>query len=241
MNESAVTQEVFELVLARPAVGVGGEIEGLVHLWWRAPEQGQRLVQVYVDERLVDVSVDVTQREMWLAVDRGRGHRIELVAVEAERTDLLWREHRWAQGSWEGGFAGGIGVALLRDERLPVDARVVVKVDGVERVNRAMWSSADDRGGHGVVFGLGDFGHDAVSGPGLGEGELGAGALGIDGVAWRWWDGDASAGEHEVEVWVEDGRGRRVSERVGPWTQEVDRMVEGARSVEVTGDVLRWA
>lgn len=208
---SGPTQEVFELVLARPTATEGGEDAGAVHVWWSAPEQGERVVQVYLDGRLVEVSQDPSVRELWLICDRRRAHRVELVAVDVNDPDGVWKEHPEALRSWEPAVRGEASLAVMRDEGLPVDTHLKVLVDG-EVVDRgAMWPASEHRGGFGGIFGVGEFGYDAATGLGLGFGELGIGPLGSDGTAWRWRRGGLPGGAHEVELGAEDTAGRVVA------------------------------
>jgi len=203
------TQSVFEAVLARTVAGQ----PGLVHLWWRAPEQGERLVQVYVDGELMEVSTYPAQRELWLMVEPSCAHRIELLAVPTDEPGELWREQgeKLGQGGTTPGAKFPGGVALLRDERWPVDTVARVMVDGAEVEEGPVWPTGENRSGFGALFGWGEFGWDAATGPGLGVGELGLGLLGVDGTAWRWRRADLAAGSHSVAVALLDGGGRAVA------------------------------
>ncbi|HEX7008492.1 MAG TPA: hypothetical protein VF184_00830, partial [Phycisphaeraceae bacterium] len=131
----AATQEVFELVLAREVAHAGGACGALVHLAWRSGQQADRLVQVYVDGELYDVTSDPAQRQMWLILDRSREHRIELLAVEEE----VWAARPELLGSWRPAVRDAVEVAVLRDESLLVGTRVSVRLDGVEVDEGPMW------------------------------------------------------------------------------------------------------
>lgn len=192
----AATQDGFEVTLARPAVHGAGEEAALVHLWWRRSNDGQ-LVQVYVDDELADVTVEPGQREMWLLLDRSRAHRIELLAVHPEE---VWVARPELLRQWSPRVRDVAKVAVLRDEALAVDARVRVAVDGQVVDEAPMWPSDVHRSGFGGLFGEGGFGVDAATGPGLGAGELGMGALGADGSAWRWRGVGLAEGAHTVSV-----------------------------------------
>lgn len=236
-----ITQDVFELVLARPVAARDGEHPALVHLWWSAPEQGGRLVQVYVDGELVEMSQDPSQRELWLMCDRGRDHRIELLAVPVSDTEDIWRDRSELLQGWDPVVKSGLSLAVLRDEALPIDACVSVDVDG-ELIDRgAMWPAWEHRGGMGALFGLGAFGFDAVTGPGLGVGELGMGPLGTDGTAWRWARHDLDIGQHVVGVSVRDRTGRQL---VAPELIDgvvVESLPAAASSFSIDPDfTLRW-
>lgn len=199
--------EVFEQVLLRSAT-----LPGVLHLTWIASQQGQRLVQVYVNGALYDVSMNAGQREMWLHTDGLRDVGVELRMVEA---DEAWMDQ-------SGRPVGEL--AMLRDEGLPIDARGVVSVDGADAVEGRLWDAMDFRSGFGGLFGEGEFGHDAASAPGMGMGEFGVGAMGMDGVAWRWASQALAAGEHVLALRVTDMTGRTIAQ------------VGGARMVEIEGN-----
>lgn len=236
---SAATQDVFELVLARPVVTAAGDHGALVHLWWRTTEAlGERLVQVYVDGELADVTAEPTQREMWLLIDRAQGRRIELLAVDPAEA---WRAQPESLVSWQPSVRSAAALALVRDEALPVDARVGVSVDGVLVDEAVLWAGQDHRGGFGALFGEGGFGIDAATGPGLGNGELGMGALGADGSAWRWRRDDLAIGTHALTVTAHDAGGQ---EAAPPHVLEdvaVDRLPEPTTTPTIDPDfTLRW-
>jgi len=186
MNHTTITQEVFELVLARPVRVDGGDHPSLTELWWRAPEQGHRLVQVYVDERLIAVSADTAQRRLWVHIDRGQSgaRRVELLAVPCGEPDTS-REHPRLLRGWPAVTRAGATLAVERDESLPLDTQVRFAIDGESLATQALWPPHAHRGGFGAVFGEGGFGHDAATGPGLGIGELGVGPLGTGGATSR--------------------------------------------------------
>ncbi len=238
---SGITQDVFELVLAAGVRVGGGEHESLIHVWWRAPDQGERLVQVYVDGRLVEVTGDVDQREVWLVGDRGRAHRVDLLAVPVGGVEAIHAEHAGVLGDWEPGLVRDVCVGLIRDERLAVDTRLRVSVDGEGEDAGAMWGPLDHRGGFGALFGEGGFGIDAATGPGLGVGELGMGPLGVDGEAWRWRRGDLEAGDYEVVVGAVDREGQRAGVDAGPIAVSVEALPRAGAGLSMDADfTLRW-
>ncbi|MCC7145156.1 MAG: hypothetical protein IT443_01785 [Phycisphaeraceae bacterium] len=237
---SGITQDVFELVLARPVREGAGEHMGMAHLWWRAPQQGNRLVQVYVDGRLYDVSSDPQERQMWLTCPRQEAHRIELLAVPADRADLWGREHPRELRGWSPAWVTEARLDLIRDERLPVDSRMVVRVDGRESDEGLLWAGDENRGGFGLLFGLGAFGHDAAGGLGLGLGELGMGPLGVDGQAWHWRRTDLAGGGHALEVVAQDAGGYAASRTLAS-EEVIDTWLGGAQEVWMKEDfTLAW-
>jgi hypothetical protein len=211
------TDSIFDLVLARPVITPGGE--GVVHLWWRAPDQGDRLVQVYIDGELAEVSADPADRELWLICDPSRGHRIQLLAVDTGDDEAIWTPHPDRLNDWDPPFTTRLAAGLIRDERLPVDTTIGVRLDGREVARAPLWPGDVHRGGFGALFGLGEFGHDALTGPGLGSprSELGFGPLGADGSAWRWQSQDlppgslATPGEPALPLAAADSAGRPVA------------------------------
>ncbi len=184
MSES---QEDIAAVLARPLVTEAGDDPSLVHVWWGC----RTWASVYVDGEWVEEGWG----EAWIFVKRGLGCEVEVRV-----------------GS-QAGFAKP-QAAVVRDEALAVDAHVMVSVDGAAVDEGAMWPGDESRGGFGALFGVGSFGLDDAAGPGLGEGELGAGPLGSDGTALRWRRADLPAGEHTIALRVTDARGLDIAEPV---------------------------
>jgi len=237
---SAPTQTIFEHVLARPVDRPGGVDPKLVHVSWSAPQQGNRLAQVYVNDRLHEVSPWPEARELWLLLDRRRSHRIELLAIDANDERGVWRSRADQLAGWSPAVTDVASLAVLRDQKLPVDARFAVTVDGALSDRGAVWPGDVPRSGFGAVFGEGGFGIDAAAGPGLGLGELGYGPLGSDGSAWRWRRADLNEGTHDLTVAAIDGEGQAAS---SPLTQSItiQRLPQPAADLRVDNDfTLRW-
>ena len=235
------TQDVFELMLARPVVTAGGDHRSLVHLWWKAPLQGDRLVQVYVNGLLTEASQDPDQRDMWLILDRSRPQRIELIAVDVSDPDQVWRAHPERLASWSPKVSSVVSLTALRDERLPVDTELSVEVDGSAVDQGALWPADAHRGGFGSLFGLGDFGGDAITGPGLGQGELGMGPLGTDATAWAWRRDDLDIGSHELALSPQDAAGRPVANPPSLEAITIERLPPAATTLTIDPDfTLRW-
>jgi len=247
------TQEVFDLTLARPAadadaqrgtIRVSAGLGGLVHLWWLAPRQGARLVQVYVDGQLNTVTSDPAQRELWLVCDPSQPHQIELLAVPADDAEGIWRSQPERLRGCQPPVRRCASLTLLRDERLPPDTIIVVSVDGKEVERAALWPASAHRGGFGALWGLGEFGRDALTGPGLGSpgSQLGMGALGADGTAWRWVSGALPVGTHSVSVRALDANGQGVAELTPATSVPSDALSAEARKVTVSPDFrLSWS
>lgn len=205
---TSATQDVFELVLARSVVTSTGEHGGLVHLWWRAPLQGNRLVQIYVDEVLYDVTLDVAVRDMYMVLDRSHQHRIELLAVPVDDPDAVWRPQPDLLRGWNPGINSAARIELVRAEDLPVDTDLAVLVDGKDMACGPMWPGYEARAGSWSAEGAT---YNEPFGLGLGIGDLGAGPLGYDGTSWRWWRSDLNTGSHDVRFTAEEQAGCPVS------------------------------
>jgi len=236
-----VSQSVFEVVLIRSVSQASGEHRSLMHLWWSAPGQGDRLVQVYIDGFLVEVTQDTIQRELWLIYDRHTGHRIELLAVPANDPDMIWRNYEEELQSWSPPVNGGLRVGVIRDEGLPIDTRLAVNLDNVNIDEGAMWPSSEHRGGFGALFGLGEFGRDAATGLGLGREELGMGLLGVDGTAWRWRREDAAVGNHTLVIEAIGQAGQELADSLTVSGIEIDGLPSSASTLSIDQDfTLRW-
>ena len=237
---TTATQDIFERVIARPVSTATGEHASLVHLAWSAPQQGQRLVQVYVDGQIVEVTADPMQREMWLLLDRSQARRIELLAVPPDEIHTP-RPHLLS--NWDPAVTSQATLHIVRDESLPVDTRLEVSIDN-EPVDRGpMWPADEHRGGFGGLFGLGEFGRDALTGPGLGMGELGMGPLGSEGTAWRWSRGDLSPSPvgHDLAVTATDHTGRAVAVPVTVDDIRIDALPDAAATFTIDPNfTLNW-
>lgn len=188
------TQDIFELVLARPVVTYGGEHSRLVHLWWRAPGQGDRVVQVYVQDQLYDVTSDTTVREMVLLLDRARPQRIELLAVPADDPGAIWRPQPGLLGSWQPAVSDRAEVAILRDADPKSETQILVTINGADDAHGPLWPTTE-----------------STTGPGVGLGELGLGPLGDDGDAWRWRRNNLTPGVHNLRFDAVDPTGQSVA------------------------------
>lgn len=198
------TQQVFDLVLARPVDSPDLQHGRLIHLMWRAPEQGQRLVQFYLNGQLSGSSRSITQREAWLVVDHDQHIQVELIAVSPASATI---DLASVLAGIEPATQPTASLTVLRDLSLPVDTTLGVAVDGGVAERVSLFSPADARGGFGAVFGEGGFGYDTSTGPGLGLGELGYGPLGSDGDALRWRDATLATGLRTIDLSLNDQAG----------------------------------
>lgn len=235
------TQDVFELTLGRAVLTDTGEHDALVHVWWRIVATEDRMVQVYVNDELVDVTDDPAQRDAWLIVDRARTNRIELLAVSMTNGGAVGEARADMLGGWSPRVVDRAEVALLRDEALPVDTRIAVSVDGAVVADRPLWPGDVPRSGFGGLFGVGGFGRDAASAPGLGRGELGHGPLGIDATAWRWSQAHLPPGPHTLALTAQHRDGQAISPPLNPPPLVADALPEPAYDLAIDTDfTLTW-
>ena len=231
------TQDIFEWVWVEPAEP---DAPQLVRVQWRTTGQDDRLVQVYVDGRPYAVNPFAVVDEMYLELDRSVDHWIELLAVDAGDACRDLSNRLSALGVRPVNQAS---LALVRDERLDASARVTVTVDGQVRHVGPMWGGADSRAGFGGLFGVGEFGRDAATGPGVGIDVFGAGAFGAGGTSWHW-RGAAPAGVSEIDAIVHDAGGHEIGRLTEPVTVTTDRLPRPAsqfkHSTGPTGLTLHW-
>jgi hypothetical protein len=236
------TTDVYQLVLARSVVTPAGEDPCLMHLWWSAPLQGDRLTQVYLDGRLIDVTLTPSQRETWIACDRSVPHRVDLLAVRSDDPEQLWRDHSAALQSLHDTPASRASLTIARDPSLPVDAMLRVSLDDQLVHTSPLWSEHDDRSGLGASLGIASLGSDLPTGPGLGSpvSELGLGPLGNDGQPWRWRSEELTTGSHTLTLTVTDLLQRNLAE---PIARNVHTHAPPSppRNLQIDGDfVLSW-
>lgn len=171
------TTDIFKSVHALPVMTDAGEHPHLINVMWVLHEASPHAVQIYVDGTLRDTATCKNQSSMWLALDRSRAHVISLLGVDPSQAFL---EQSNELQSFEPVFVSHWSTSMLRDESLPADAVVHIELDGQTQHRRPLWESHIARSGFGSLFGVGDFGSDAITGPGLGYGALGHGPLGSD-------------------------------------------------------------
>ncbi|MFI4860970.1 MAG: hypothetical protein ACIAXF_09850 [Phycisphaerales bacterium JB063] len=227
---------LFTRVLARQ-VAASDALHGvLTHLWWSAPAQGERVVQVYANERLHAVTLDPSHRELWLVFPPGRPVRLTLCAVDRSEAWVPRGADPDAQAPRD-----GVAVEVLRDPSVPVGARLCVTVDDGEAECAPLFGAGVGRSGFGGVFGFGGFGMDAAACPGLGLGELGLGPLGADGEAWRWCRDDLSAGPHQLGLALSDSTGGFVAQAQDV-AFEIDRLPAPPAGLRVDDTLmLSWS
>ncbi|MBI1370307.1 MAG: hypothetical protein GC162_16860 [Planctomycetes bacterium] len=227
-------QDIFSHVLLRPAEASGSP---LALLTWRATKLGEHVVQVYVNDVLTEVIADATQNELWLHLDRARTHRVGLLAAPA---DQAWVNQHAELANWSPPFATRASLAIVRDEALPIDSRVIVTIDGVDEAGRPLWEADDPRGGFGGLLGVGPFGHDTSTSPGWGLGEMGIADFGTDNFAFRWERDDLLPGEHTIGMRIEDARGRLLSD-ADEQLVTIDAVPTPAANLTIENDfTLRW-
>lgn len=232
------TQAVFERVLARPVDAPDLHHGRLVHIMWLAPQQGDRLVQFYLNRRLSCNSRSTTQRDAWLIVDPDKHTQIELLAVcpaesSVDRSELLAGIAPATQP--------GASLQLLRDVSMPIASVVAIKPGSASVADRSpLFSPSDPRGGFGAVFGEGGFGYDASTGPGLGLGALGYGPLGTDGDALSWFNDALPEGVNTLALSLEDRTGQTRSQEQSV-AIEIDRLPTPPDEVALNDDFqLTW-
>lgn len=235
-DQHNATQQVFELALARPVDAPDLQHGRLIHLMWRAPEQGERLVQFYLNGQLSGASASITQREAWLVVDHEQHAQIELLAVSPAYATV---DLASVLSGVEPRTTPAASLTILRDLSLPVDTVLRVAVEGKQdRVH--LFSPSDARGGFGAVFGEGGFGYDASTGPGLGLGELGYGPLGSDGFALRWRGENLPRGINTVDLLLEDQAGQAAAQPMSP-DLSIDRLPDPPSDVALNEELkLTW-
>ncbi|MFW5682830.1 MAG: hypothetical protein ACOC1G_07480, partial [Phycisphaeraceae bacterium] len=187
------TTDIFELIVARQAVGRPWD----VRVSWRASQQGDRVVQVYVDQALAAVTTCSETRALDVLLDPSLRRTVELLAVPKGQAG---RDMPHLLASWRRGERHAVRADVLRDEAFDASASLVWRIDQQTERRDAIWPRDTHRGGFGGLFGLGAFGFDHATGPGLGRGQLGWGPLGTGGEALRIREHAQPAGEHTLSL-----------------------------------------
>ncbi|NBC10754.1 MAG: hypothetical protein GVY24_03345, partial [Planctomycetes bacterium] len=211
-------------------------------LTWPPPPEGESpagaLVQVYVDGALHDATTDPRQRELWLSLDRTQTRRIQLLAVapgDVSR-DL---SHRLPDD--EPSADDRIAVTLVRDEALPIDTRLTIRIDGHIHHQTPLWPGNVNRNGFGALFGQGGFGRDNAAAPGFALTTFGHGPFGYDTDALRWQSAPLPAGEHTLRIDAHDALGRAVATPLEQ-TFTLHPLPAPPRDLRITDDLtLTWS
>ena len=237
-NNDPPTQSVFDVFLARPVAAPDLQQGRLIHLQWSAPQQGDRLVQFYVDGELAGYTLTSSQRESWLLIDACSHTQIEALAVAPGAVTKPMPD---ALGGVEPVTNPAASLVVMRDQTLPIDSVVQIAFDDPPAPDQTpLFAPSAPRGGFGAVFGEGGFGFDASTGPGLGLGQLGYGPLGTDGLALHWRHDGLDPGEHAIELTLRDARG---SNLVDPLTLQtsITRLPEPPTDLSLSPDLtLTW-
>lgn len=226
------TIDIFEAIVARQSLDDPWD----VRVSWRAPEQGDRLVQAYVDQRFAAVTTRSEDRELELILDPSRRRTIELLAVPVpqagvEMPNLLSSRRR--------GERHAVTARVMRDEALPAASILAWRIDDQPESSKPVWPRDTHRGGFGGLFGLGAFGFDHATGPGLGRGQLGWGPLDADAEALTLCDESQPAGEHTVSIRLTDDAGREIASPLVQ-TQRVTRNPEPGSNLRIEAGLLTW-
>ncbi len=219
------------LLLHRASSAAGG----LALLTWREESiPPASALQLLIDGRL-DQVIEPGRLFVWLQLPGWRAVRVGLRIVDRAEA---WIETAEGDGS---GFSAAPQVAIHRPLDLPVDGRILVKVDGQERGRWRMWENRESRSGFGAQLGEGGFGFDAAGAEGFGLGDWGAGLPGVDGAFWRWRLGDEEPGEHQIDVQLLDAAGALIGDWPGGRIVEIEAPPPQASRFQIgPGLSLQW-
>ena len=226
------TTDIFERIVARQAVDQPCDIS----VSWRASQQGDRVVQVYVDQVFTAVTASNEARDIEVLIDPSLRRTVELLAVPP---DQAGREMQHLLASWQRGERHAVTADVLRDEAFDASASLAWRINSQPEHRETLWPRDTHRGGFGGLFGLGAFGFDHATGAGLGRGQLGWGPLGADASALRIRDNAQQAGEHTLSLWLLDDVGRPVASPLEQ-TQLVTRPAASASHLRIESGLLTW-
>jgi hypothetical protein len=230
----AATQSIFSHVLLRPCVS---DETGLTLLTWQVNEPGNCAVQVYVNEHLYEVVERPGACELWMQLDRTQDVRVELLAVDPGRS---WTPSVDALQSWSPRLRSRVSLAIPRPNELPVDARAVLTVNGVNEPSVPLWSDAESRSGFGGLMGIGGFGYDDATSIGFGLGLFGRSPLGTDDPDLRLTRDELPPGEHTASAFILDHAGNRVADAAAV-TIETSALPRPASSLTIDPTMtLHW-
>lgn len=236
LSNTNPTQAIFERVVVRAVTSPDLQQGRLIHVLWVAPNQGDRLVQLYCNGQLVSVSASTGEREAWLLLDPSTHHEVELLAVDP--SDAAVDGSHLLSGN-EASTRTAAELALLRDYDLPIDSVLTVESASAGVIDPTPLFSRDKpRGGFGAVFGQGGFGYDASTGPGLGIGELGFGPLGVDGIALRWRNDALPTGDYSIDLSLDSDAGQAFGDSI---SRAITRLPDPPGNVSLSSDLkLTW-
>lgn len=226
------TTDIFELIVARQVLDRPWD----VRVSWRATQQGDRVVQVYVDQALTAVTASREARDIDVLIDPSLRRTVELLAVPVGQAG---RDMPHLLQSWRRGERHAVQADVLRDEAHDASASLAWRIDAQCGHREALWPRDTHRGGFGGLFGLGAFGFDHATGPGLGRGQLGWGPLGTGGEALTIRDHAVPSGEHTLSLQLLDDAGRPLTSP-HQHTQLVTRPDASAANLRIESGLLTW-
>lgn len=204
----------FERILVRQVAATDPMHRALFHLWWSAPTQGERVVQVYANGQLDAVTFHPAQREVWLLYPPGRARALELIAVAPADAFVS----RGVDDAVAPGAYGCASIALGYDPAQTRGTMACVTVDSSEPMCAPLRPTRS-----------------------INSGEHRPGASGPEGHVWRWRSEPLPAGDHTLAVTQRDAIGRTHSP---PITERVfvDRLPAAPCRLAISnGHTLSWS
>lgn len=228
----AVDTNVITAMLVEP-LGPWAVMQQTVILRFQARLSPTKRVQIYMDGQLAAVTCDADQREVMLHVAGDRPHWIEAVVVDAA---LAWQpvEERGydPEPVWQ-----WIGM-LAKDANWPIDAQAVLWIDAEQAQRWAVWDGHDSAGGFGAWFGE-QFGHDAATQPGFGQGDMGLASHGFDGRALKRIIDTLAPGTHAIQITIESADGQTLA--TSPTVNHTVDTTEPPRTLQLENPwMLTW-
>jgi hypothetical protein len=172
--------------------------------------------QIYVNGQYAGTTLDSQQRQMVVPIPTSLESpvRIEVFAVEAERTDTDFSDELVRPPV----DSGRVRIDLLRSQNMPTGATVEIYYDnGTGEIDYdksltdspiRIWPAWQDKAGFAMSrFGIGDFGYESAAAVGFGGGSFGHGQFGLDADTIEWVSPLLQAGAYKFGVRITDEAG----------------------------------
>jgi hypothetical protein len=209
MNETIENLHAIAFPMGFDKSGAAVALPNLVLLHWNSTDN-EKLVQVYVNGRLVDATRDPLQRAMLIEIEPDLTSAIEVIPVTP---DEAWVDFSGQLTGFSADDGSRVTLCWPRSGYLPLSSLVTIYGDNGSGVIDdqtplaiiSVWPRQSGKWGWGLDgFGEGGFGFSGSAAPGWEQGSFGIGAFGFDVEMQCWKSPPLVLGAYQFEIRTDD-------------------------------------